>query len=206
MENIVNKMENKKGLIIVGILFLLFLFVGGTFAYWGWTTDDSQRTYVDFTIESNDLRVVSVDGGGEFNSSLVNVMPSTCTNANNAIVREVTVNVDFTTSDSVTTVNLWLYKDDLTGGNGNYLNTDNFRYALTTSPTSCTSNVVASGTFNSYDIDERIQLFRKTYEYDGEINISETYYLYIWLDAAETDISTAGKSFKIVMNATCSNY
>lgn len=204
MNNVLDKMENKKGLIIVGILLLLFLFVGGTFAYWGWTTDDSQRTNIVFTIP--DICMVSVDGGGEFNSSLVNVMPATCTNTNNAIVREVNVNVDFTTSDSVTTVNLWLYKDDLTGGNGNYLNTDNFRYALTTSPTSCTSNVVASGTFNSYDIDERIQLFRKVYEYEGEINITETYYLYIWLDAEETDLNTAGKSFKIVMDATCSNY
>lgn len=205
MENIINKMENKKGLIIVGIFLIFLSVVGATFAYWGWITNDSQRTYVDFTIETSDLCVVSVDGGGEFNSSLVNVMPSTCTNTNNAIVREVTINVDFTTSDSVTTVNLWLYKDDLTN-NGEYLDTENFRYALTTSSTDCSSNVVSSGTFKGYDIDDKIEIFNKVYEYDGEINIIETYYLYIWLDAAETDISTAGKSFKIVMDANCSNY
>ena len=132
-------------------------------------------------------------------------MPSTCTNTNNAIVREVTINVDFTTSDSVTTVNLWLYKDDLTN-NGEYLDTENFRYALTTSSTDCSSNVVSSGTFKGYDIDDKIEIFNKVYEYDGEINVSETYYLYIWLDAAETDISTAGKSFKIAMTGTCSNF
>ena len=78
MNNVLDKMENKKGLIIVGILLLLFLFVGGTFAYWGWTTDDSQRTNIVFTIP--DICMVSVDGGGEFNSSLVKFFFSDSTN------------------------------------------------------------------------------------------------------------------------------
>ena len=53
MENIINKMENKKGLIIIGIFLIFLSVVGATFAYWGWYSNESQWTNVNFVVIPN---------------------------------------------------------------------------------------------------------------------------------------------------------
>ena len=191
--------KNKKTIIILMILTIVFTIMGGTFAYWSWSTNTSQKTNITFSITSDFS--CAADGGGDITSSNVNLVPTvvSSTTTGNYIKREVKVTPTINTTGKTVYMDLWL--DIKTLGTG-LSNTDYFRYAFTTGSSSPDDGIVYSGNFRGLIANNRIKLLLDK-EYTS--TTTETYYLWIWLDAAETDSATMNQSFHLVLNGNCTD-
>ena len=180
----------KKRISILSILFICIIAVfGTTFAYWVWTATESQYTQLSFSAQLPFTCPISyVDGGGEITG--VNVMPSSCTNAKNAIMKEIKVQFDENATVVSGYMNLWLNINNLGTG---LSNSENFRYALTTSKNSCVDETLSSGNFKGVKNGDRVKILNNK---PITSLANETYYLYIWLDSAETSVSPAKEKSK----------
>ena len=188
--------SNKIIYIFLAIAVTMFLIVGGTLAYWSWQSAAAQNTAISFTVTS-DL-ACSADGGGSITSNDVKLAPAKCTDTEHAIQRTITTNTTTPLSDEIINMDLWL---DINNIDTNLRNSDNFKYAVTTSPDSCTSGVVTAGdAFKNKISSNKAYLFNNK-EYIGSQN--KTYYLWIWLDEAETNNNTQNKSFNLSLNGEC---
>ena len=199
MENMkiyIKKICNKRMLTILLIYVVVFGFVGGTLAYWNWESSEGQKTEVVFTLES-DLSCAA-DVGGSISPENVPLAPTTCTDTTHAIKRELIVKPTIFGNVGVS-MDLWLDVNSLAS---ELSASQNFRYALTTSDTSCTEGFVSEGTFNGLTTNDKVDILTQKYYSQ---TLEDTYYLYIWLDAAETNLNTAGKSFNFTINGECTN-
>ena len=188
--------SNKIIYIFLAIAVTMFLIVGGTLAYWSWQSAAAQNTAISFTVTS-DL-ACSADGGGSITSNDVKLAPAKCTDTEHAIQRTITTNTTTPLSDEIINMDLWL---DINNIDTNLRNSDNFKYAVTTGPDSCTSGVVTAGdSFKNKISNNKAYLFNNK-EYIGSQN--KTYYLWIWLDEAETNNNTMNKSFNLSLNGEC---
>lgn len=191
-------MHNNKIIFAVLCIFALgFIFIGGTFAYLSWQTSEEQKTNVVFSVGSGFQ--CAVDGGGDLNSSQVVLIPANCTDSNYAIKREIVVTPALFYDDLTISMDLWLDINMISTG---LSNSGNFKYALTTSSTSCTQGVISSGNFNGKVAGNTVSLISSK-QYSS--TVSETYYLYIWLDSAETSIQTTSQSFDFMLNGSCAD-
>ena len=184
-------------LITLGIATIVVALIGATFAYWSWETTSGQRTAVSFTIGNGFS--CSADGGGNITSSDVMLAPSTCTNETYAIKRTVKVN---TTQNAGKKIYLDMNLKVNSIGTG-LAGTTNFKYALTTGSNSCTDGVVKTGNFSGATTNtEKPLLSNKEYT---TTTSNDTYYLWIWLDAAETSSATQNQTFNISLSGTCTD-
>ena len=190
------KDKNKLIITIVAITLAAIVIVGATYAYWSWTTGANEQTNVTFTVSSGFS--CGADGGGSITSQQKILAPTSCTNPNYAFQRTITTNVTNSRSDSVY-MDLYLKVNQIGTG---LTNSQNFKYALTRQANDCTSNVVSQGTFNGVTDNGKVYLFRGS-EYPT--SDSDTYYLYVWLDAAETDSATQNQTFNISLGGECSD-
>ena len=190
------KDKNKLIITIVAIILAAIVIVGATYAYWSWTTGANDQTNVTFTVSSGFS--CGADGGGSITSQQKTLAPTSCTNPNYAFQRTITTNVTNNRSDSVY-MDLYLQVNSIGTG---LSNSQNFKYALTQQANDCTSNVVSQGTFNGVTDNGKVYLFRGS-EYPT--TDSDTYYLYVWLDAAETDSATQNQTFNISLGGECSD-
>ena len=182
---------DKKKWILMSIIFLfVVIFSGGTLALWQWLTTDSQKTEVVFTL-TQDFSC-SVDGGGNITHDEVFMAPTTCT-SEHSIKRVVTAKADIDRDNVHVFMDLWL---DVKSIDNELVNSGNFRYAITTSEDSCTEGVVNQGVIDS----SREILFTDDVFLSSSSN---TYYLYVWLDAAETDRDTMNRKFNIALSGEC---
>jgi len=190
-------MKNKK-IIITGIILIsIIAIIGGTLAYYTWQTSTSQRTTVTFT--ANASFSCSADGGGDITSGQVNLVPTRCNDSENAIKRTVIVNTVLNNQGENIMMDLWLNVNTLSDG---LKNSTNFKYALTKGSTSCTDQKVIEGNFNGKVQNDKVKLLnKKTYSETTE----ETYYLWIWLDSAETSTSTMNQNFKLTLGGECTD-
>ena len=188
-------MNNKKVITILIILSVILTLIGATFAYWNWQTNTTENTSVSLTVASDFS--CSADGGGPITNNDVELAPSTCDNANYAIKRTITVTPTLTGVDSVN-LSLWLNIVSMDDG---LRNSDNFRYVLTKNSETCT-DVVATGRFKGKANGSTVTLIDKK---DYTSSTPDTYYLYIWLDAAETSQSTQNKNFNFTLGGSCTN-
>ena len=189
-----NKEYNKWYLIIV-IFAVIFTFFGGSLAYWQWTTNTEQRTNIVLTVDE-DFRC-DAGGGGNITSAEKMIVPTNCTDPNYAIQRTVTVKPTLYQNNMGVSMDLWL---DIKNIGTGLSNSNNFKYALTTSATSCTTGVVVSGNFRGKTTNGKVNLL------EDEIytsTLTDTYYLYIWLDSAETSTSTMDQPFDLSLNGQC---
>ena len=92
-------------------------------------------------------------------------------------------------------MDLWLNINSIGTG---LSNSDNFMYALTTDENSCSNNVVASGNFKGLAKDDKVELL-------SGVTTASTYYLWIWLDAAEESQSTMNQSVNLTLGGSCTN-
>lgn len=189
-------MNKKVIIILVAYALILGCISAGTFAYLNWQTASSQNTVVEFTVDGDYSCLVDV--GGSINPSNVALAPTTCTNSTHAIKRTMVVDIDILGALGPY-MDLWL---DVESIDSALASTSNFKYALTTDPNSCTNGVVTSGTFNGKKANDKINFFVKKHYTQS---ITETYYLYIWLDAAETNTATMNKSFSLLIDGDCKN-
>ena len=191
--------KNKRIITVLMILTIVFTITGGTLAYWAWRTTDAQKTNITFTITSDFS--CSADGGGNITSGSVKLVPTVVSNTTTAnyIKREVKVNPTLNTVDKTIHMDLWLDIITLDSGLSNSVN---FRYAFTTSSTSNTEGVVSSGNFYGKVANDKVILLRSK---DYTSTTMETYYLWIWLDAAETDSATMNQNFNMKLGGECTD-
>ena len=126
--------DNRKIIQVLTILTIIFTVMGGSLAYWQWTTNTSQSTKVVFKTGADFS--CSADGGGNITSNDVKLAPTTCTDSGYAgttprvIKREVTSYIKIDKDNINVKLNLWL---KVTSIDPELSASDNFRYALTTS-------------------------------------------------------------------------
>ena len=187
-------MKNRRIVAIFLILTIIFTLSGGTLAYLNWRS--ASNTAVTFTVEAGFS--CAADGGGNITSSQVMLAPSSCTNSTYVIKR--TVKVMPTVKSGKMYMDLWLNINKLDTG---LKNSDNFKYVLSTSSTSCTTGVVASGNFKGKTAGSTVTLLEgKEYTQTA----TETYYLHVWLDSAEESTETMNQTFNLSLGGECSNH
>ena len=81
------------------------------------------------------------------------------------------------------------------------------KWALTTSSSSCTSGVVASGNFSTAAQGTPFTMIANdstgiTVDSTDKTKYTKTYYLYIWLDSAQTANVTGGLSVTVTGSVT----
>ena len=193
-------MENKKIIIILLIFALIATLMGGTFAYLSWQASNSDRTLVTFT--TTKAFSCSANGGGNINTNNVTFVPvdsKKCNSSAYVLKRKLTFNVTKKNKDNVK-LNSWLNINNL----GSYLiGNSNFKWVVS-SEESCSKGIVSSGDFGSITTESsKIEIFNDVYDK----TTSGDYYLYMWLDKAETkipdsDIST--RTFDLSLDGECS--
>ena len=191
--------NNKKALIIVTIFGLIIAIIGGTLAYWRWQSSETQKTVVNFTIEGDFS--CAADGGGEITSGSINLIPTEVNDntTGNYVKREVKVMPTINKDGKTIYMDLWL---DIKSISANLSSSNNLMYILNTSGTDKDTGVITSGNFNGKSTGDKIELLNSK-EYSA--TVTETYYLWIWLDAKETSSSTMNQSFSLSLNGCCAD-
>ena len=187
-------MKNRNILTILLVLTIIFTIMGGSLAYFTWQTSEAQKTNVTFTVEKQFS--CSADGGGNITGA--NFAPTDSCTGSYALKRTIKSMPQITGTKTIY-MDLWLDINEIGTG---LTNSNNLKYALTTSSTSCTTGVVSSGTFNGATKNSEILLL-SGHEYTK--SITDTYYLYIWLDSAETSTETMNQSFNVSLNGKCTD-
>ena len=183
-------MKNKRIITILSVLTIIFTLVGGTFAWWTWTSNTI--TGVAFTVEKEFS--CSADGGGNLNNNGIQLIPtSDCTNSDYAIQRTIKITPEIRRNNLTISLDMWLTVNAL---GTNLSNSNNLRYALTTNANSCTDGIVSKGNFNRLTANDKVSLLGGK-EYTGMNLPQDTYYLYIWLDQEETNNDTQNESFNL---------
>ena len=183
-------MKDKKILVLV-IIAIIMSILSGTLAYWSWASTSAQKTNVTFTVGSNFS--CGADGGGNITNS-VRFAPASCTDATYALKRTITTSITNNGGEPVY-MDMWLNINSIDSG---LSGTSTFKYALTTSNSSCTTGVVKSGTFQGKAANDKIQLLKG-------VTSGSTYYLYIWLDEAETSLDSMSQSISLSLGGECTN-
>ena len=184
-------MKDKRIISIFIVLGVIIAILGGTLAYWSWSSNNTQKTNITFTTGANFS--CSADGGGNIANTNYFV-PTDCTNSTYAIKRTITTNITNSGSNPVY-MDMWLNINSIGSG---LSNSENFKYALTTSGTNCTTGVVSQGNFNGKVANDKVNLL-------SEVSSAGTYYLWVWLDAAETSSSTMNQSVSLSLGGTCTD-
>ena len=184
-------MKNKKLYITLFALSIIFLGIGGTFAYLTTTVTATNITQV----KAGNL-TMTVDGGGNDN---VTLFPAKCT-SEYAIKKTIKASAKNTSGGKVSFsigMNVAVLSDSL--------KRTTMKYALTTNATSCTDGLIANGNFKDAAQGSDIWIVKN--DYDNITNTSntytKTYYLYIWLDEKETQ--NLSGSISVNMKGTSSN-
>ena len=194
--------SNNKGRKLIVLLFIfsiIFTILGSTFAYLTWVTSEEQRTTVSF--KATGTFSCSARGGASITGSEVSLVPTTCNDSEHVIKKEISTNVRNNTTTSAY-MNMWLEIDTL----GSYLeNNEDFKFVLTTNEDSCTTGVVSSGNFGELVEGDRLLLIE---EKEFASSKEDAYYLWIWLDASETEIppmEEETRQFELLLNGECSD-
>ena len=189
--------KSNRIIVILVILSIIFTIIGFTFAFYAWQTTEAQKTNITFTLTSDFS--CSADGGGDITSGSINLVPTVVNNTTTAnyIKREVKVTPTINTAGKTIYMDLWLDIKKIDSGLSNSVN---FKYAFTTSSTSNTTEVVSEGTFNGKVAGNKVLLL-DTQNFSA--TSTNTYYLWIWLDSAETDSSTMNQTFNLSLNGSC---
>ena len=189
--------KNKKTLIIIAIFGLVIAIIGGTLAYWNWQSTEEQKTVVNFTIEGDFS--CAADGGGDITSGTINLIPTEVNDNTTAnyIKREVKVMPTINKDGKTIYMDLWLDIKKLDTG---LSSSSNLMYILNTSSTDKDTGVIISGNFGGLARNNRVRLLT---DKDYSSTTTETYYLWVWLDAKETSSDTMNQSFKLSRNGSC---
>ena len=189
--------KNKKTLILIAMFGLIIAIIGGTLAYWNWQSTEEQKTVVNFTI-SGDFSCAA-DGGGDITSGTINLIPTEVNDNTTAnyIKREVKVMPTINKTGKIIYMDLWL---DIKKIDSGLSGSSNLMYVLNTSSTDKDTGVIISGNFGGLAKNNRVRLLT---DKDYNSTTTETYYLWIWLDAAETSSDTMNQSFELSLNGSC---
>ena len=190
--------KNKKIITLIIIFSIIIALLGSTFAYLSWRSSTDQETVIDFSI-GGDFSCAA-NGGGNLDEGDATLLPTYVNEESSAnyIKREVKITPTINVEGQTIYMDLWLDIKELGAG---LTNSQNLRYAFTTSSTSNTEGVVSTGNFYGKVAGDKINLLNGKDYADSNV---DTYYLWIWLDAAQTDASTMNQAFKVSLNGSCS--
>ncbi len=184
-------MERKRLFIFLTIISIIFLSLGETLAAF-----TASATATNITqIKSGNL-TMTIDGGGNTNASF---MPAKCT-SEYAIKKKIVATSTNTSGGKVSFsigMNIATLSDSL--------KRESMRYTLTTNASSCTQDIISSGSFKNKTVGNDVWLIKNDYDNITKSgnNYSKTYYLYIWLD--ETETQNLSGSISVNMKGTSSN-
>ena len=190
--------KNKKIILVLVILTVIFTIIGGSLAYFSWISSEAQKTNIVFTVERTFS--CAADGGGSITNNSAIIVP-TLVNSNtsaNYIKREVKVTPTINESGKTIYMDLWLDINKLDSG---LSNSTHFNYAFTATD-SYPTEATRSGNFNGKKVGDKVMLL------DSETfsaTTTNTYYLWIWLDAEETSSDTMDQSFSLSLNGSCTD-
>lgn len=194
------KKKNKRIVAILSVFTIIFTLMGGTLAFYNWYSVAGSHTGVAFTIDKDFS--CSADGGDDLTSNNINLIPTAdCGNSTEALQRTIKVMPNIKRDNLTILLDMWLTVDSIGAG---LSNSENFMYALTTNPNSCTEDIITKGNFKGLTTNSKINLLSGQ-PYTGKNLDADTYYLYIWLDAKETNVATAKQSFKLSLGGECTN-
>ena len=195
--------KNKKLLYLIGlILFMTVIIVGGTFSWLLWSSSEEDKTKISFTATGSFS--CSATGVNTIDGDSVSLIPTDCTKEENAghVIKKEISTLSKNTSGSNAYLNMWLNIDEL----GSYLaNSDNFKYTLTTTDNNCATDVVYSGNFKDLASGGKTNILESK-KFTGTEN--NTYYLWIWLDEAETtppEADETTRSFSLSLGGECTS-
>ena len=179
-------MRNKKLYITLFALSIIFLSIGGTFAYLTTSVTATNITQ----IKSGNL-TMTIDGGGNAN---VTFFPAKCT-SDYAIKKKIVATANNTSGGKVS-FSIGINATTL----GNDYKRSTMKYALTTEENSCTNGLISSGNFKDAIVGSDIWIVKNDYDNITKSgnNYTKTYYLYIWLDEFETQNLTGNISVKMI--------
>ena len=190
--------KNKKIILVLVILTVIFTIIGGSLAYFSWISSEAQKTNIVFTVERTFS--CAADGGGSITNNSAIIVP-TLVNSNttgNYIKREVKVTPTINQNRKTIYMDLWLDINKLDSG---LSNSTHFNYAFTTTD-SYPTEATRSGNFNGKKVGDKVMLLNsETFSASG----TNTYYLWIWLDAEETSSDTMDQSFSLSLNGSCTD-
>ena len=191
--------KNKKIILVLGILTVIFTIIGGSLAYFSWISSEAQKTNIVFTVERTFS--CAADGGGSITNNSAIIVPTlvNSSTSSNYIKREVKVTPTINENGKTIYMDLWLDINKLDSGLSNSVN---FKYAFTTSSTSNTTGVITSGNFNGKKVGDKVMLLNSE---TFSATTTNTYYLWIWVDAEETSSDTMDQSFSLSLNGSCTD-
>ena len=139
-------MKNKKLYIALFTISIIFLGIGGTFAYLTTSVTATNITQV----KAGNL-TMTIDGGGNEN---VTLFPSKCT-SDYAIKKKIVASAKNTSGGKVSFsigMNIATLSDEL--------KSDTMRYILSTSSDNCNVNIIAGGTFKDKNVGNDVWLIK----------------------------------------------
>lgn len=167
------KKDNRNLIIsIVAVALIIILAGGGTYAWWTWVS--ANNTVVNITVSGG---TYTLDGGGSITSGKNMAPTDQCNHSTYGIQRTIIANVtNETTTDMVAYVQL----------NPSIFPTafkiSNLEWVLTTSSSSCTTDIVASGNFSNVVQGTKFNLTSFDVPALTTLTLTKTYYLYIWIN------------------------
>ena len=194
--------KNKKLIIPLLLVGILVLIIGSTYAWLIWSSSEEDKTNITFTATGSFS--CSATGVNTIDGSNVTLVPTDCTKVENIghVIKKEISTVSKNNSSADAYMNMWLNVDGL----GSYLaNSDNFKYALTTTDNNCATDVVSTGNFKDLATGGRVNILESKKITSTENN---TYYLWIWLDEAETtppEVDETTRSFSLSLGGECTN-
>ena len=194
--------KNKKLIIPLLLVGILALIIGSTYAWLIWSSSEEDKTNITFTATGSFS--CSATGVNTIDGSNVTLVPTDCTKVENIghVIKKEISTVSKNNSSADAYMNMWLNVDGL----GSYLaNSDNFKYALTTTDNNCATDVVSTGNFKDLATGGRVNILESKKITSTENN---TYYLWIWLDEAETtppEVDETTRSFSLSLGGECTN-
>ena len=194
--------KNKKLIIPLLLVGILVLIIGSTYAWLIWSSSEEDKTNITFTATGSFS--CSATGVNTIDGSNVTLVPTDCTKVENIghVIKKEISTVSKNNSSADAYMNMWLNVDGL----GSYLaNSENFKYALTTTDNNCATDVVSTGNFKDLATGGRVNILESKKITSTENN---TYYLWIWLDEAETtppEVDETTRSFSLSLGGECTN-
>ena len=181
------KENNQLIISIVRVVAIVSAVVGATYAYWQWQTGTNEQTSVTFTVLNNtEMLSASLDGGTLTVSKLAPV--TSCTNSTYATKANATLTyTNNSGSPARATGTLTVTTFTVKSGRDAFQTNDltHLHYALTTSSSSCSTGVIASGTFEGKNSNGSVLINNVVLQDNiasGTTNGTKPMYLYVWLD------------------------
>lgn len=192
-----NNISRHKNLIVILLVAMLITLVGGsTLALLSWINDEDDKTNVVFTVNSEYSCSANVDNS--ITSEGIRLIPTRVNSdtTSNYIKKKIDLKPLISTAGKIIYMDLWLEVKSLGEG---LANSDYLMYAITSSSESI-EGALATGNFKDKIVGDKLLLLSNQ-EYSE--SITDTYYLWIWLDSEETSYSVMGEGFEFVIGGLC---